>query len=69
MKKKKKSSKFCYIELSVSDFFSSYPDVALDFSPCEILEYLSNPDYVVRFSLTSGEIEIGFPSDNWVVFN
>lgn len=64
----KKRHKLRYIELSFSDFCKSYPDVVSSLNPFFVLELLSDPEYIVRFSPDTGRFEFGFSSDNWITF-
>lgn len=61
----KNRSKFHFLVLSVPAFLDAYPEIASLLPPALVLELLSEPDYLVRFSPDSGRIEFGFASDSW----
>lgn len=67
-KRKNSSVKLNYMQLSVPDFLDAYPAFASVFNPFMILEFLSDPDYVVRFIPGIDQFEFGFVSDDWELF-
>ena len=73
MKKKKLSgsqkSKLGYIQLPAVVFLDTYPGIAACLSPDFVLELLSEPEYIVRFNPDTHQVEFGFPSDDWKIFN
>lgn len=61
------SKKAKFIQFSFSDFLDRYPNYKQYFSPYQLLHFLGDPDYFVRFQPSTGLVEIGYLSDFWMM--
>lgn len=52
-----------YVETSVRDFLKRYPWLDY-FFPSFVI---SDPRYVVRYDPVSGDVEWGYPGDEWYI--